>query len=291
MRFTYAESMCDPAVLAPLARAAEEAGYDSFSVPDSIMFPARSDARYPYTPDGDRWFLEDKPIVEPFTLIPWLAAVTERIRFTTFVVKAPVRPAVLLAKQAASVAVLSGNRLRLGVGISPWPEDFVALGQPWERRGARLDETIAVVRGLTAGGWFEHHGELIDVERMKISPVPTEPIPILVGGHADRALRRAATLGDGWVHGGGDPAELPGLLDRLAELRRAAGRDDEAFEVHVISMDAYSVDGVRRLEDMGVTDVVVGFRYPYVDGPDTESLQDKLDPLRRFADTVISRLA
>jgi probable F420-dependent oxidoreductase len=289
MRFTYAETFCDPTFLAPLARAAEEAGYDSFSVPDSLIFPAQSDARYPYTADGDRHFLEDKPIIEPFALIPWLAATTERIRFTTFVLKAPVRPAVLLAKQAASVAVLSGNRLRLGVGISPWPEDFVALGQPWERRGARLDETIAIVRGLTAGGWFEHHGELIDVERMKLSPVPTEPIPILVGGHADRALRRAATLGDGWVHGGGDPADLPGLLDRLAQLRREAGRADEPFELHVISMDAFSVDGVRRLEDMGVTDVVVGFRYPYVREPDTETLQDKLDPLRRFAENVIAK--
>ena len=290
MRFTYAETFCDPTFLPPLAQAAEEAGYDSFTVPDSLICPAASDTRYPYTADGDREFLEDKPIIEPFALIPWLAAVTERIRFTTFVLKAPVRPAVLLAKQAASVAVLSGNRLRLGVGISPWPEDFVAMGQPWERRGARLDETIAVVRGLTAGGWFEHHGDLIDVERMKICPVPTEPIPILVGGHADRALRRAATLGDGWVHGGGDPADLPGLLDRLSELRREAWRADERFEIHVISMDAYSPDWVRRLEDMGVTDVVVGFRYPYVAGPDTESLQDKLDPLRRFANTVIARV-
>ena len=277
--------------LLPLARAAEDAGFDSFSVPDSLFFPAHSDARYPYNPDGDREFLEDKPILEPFTLIPARAAVTDRLRFTTFVVKAPVRPAVLLAKQAASVAVLSGNRLRLGVGISPWPEDFAALGQPWERRGDRLDKTLAVVRGLTAGGWFEHHGELIDVERMKLSPVPTEPIPILVGGHADRALRRAATLGDGWVHGGGDPADLPRLLGRLAELRREAGREGEPFEVHVISMDAYSVDGVRRLEDAGVTDVVVGFRYPYVAGPDTESLQDKLDPLHRFAENVIAKVA
>ena len=290
MRFAYAETFCDPALLAPLAQAAEEAGYDSFSVPDSLMYPARSDTRYPYTADGDRRFLEDKPIIEPFTLIPWLAAVTERIRFTTFVLKAPVRPAVLLAKQAASVAVLSGNRLRLGVGISPWPEDFAALGQPWERRGRRLDETIAVVRGLTAGGWFEHHGELIDVERMKICPVPTEPIPILVGGHADRALRRAATLGDGWVHGGGDSADLPRLLDRLARLRGEVGRAGEPFELHVISMDAFSVDGVRRLEDLGVTDVVVGFRYPYVREQDTETLPDKLDPLRRFADTVIAKL-
>lgn len=290
MRFTYAETFCDPSFLPPLARAAEEAGYDSFSVPDSLIYPAESDARYPYTAEGDRSFLEDKPILEPFTLIPWLAAVTERIRFTTFVVKAPVRPAVLLAKQAASVAVLSGDRLRLGVGISPWPEDFAALGQPWEKRGARLDETIAVIRGLTAGGWFEHHGDLIDVERMKISPVPTEPIPILVGGHADRALRRAATLGDGWMHGGGDPADLPRLLARLAELRREAGRADQPFELHVISLDAFSVDGVRRLEDMGVTDVVVGFRWPYVQGPDTETLQDKLDPLRRFADDVIAKV-
>jgi probable F420-dependent oxidoreductase len=290
MRFTYAETFCDPTFLAPLAQAAEEVGFDSFSVPDSLIYPAASDARYPYTADGDREFLADKPIIEPFALIPWLAAVTERIRFTTFVLKAPVRPAVLLAKQAASVAVLSGNRLRLGVGISPWPEDFVAMGQPWERRGARLDETIAVVRGLTAGGWFEHHGDLIDVERMKICPVPTEPIPILVGGHADRALRRAATLGDGWVHGGGDPADLPGLLDRLSELRREAGRADERFEIHVISMDAYSPDGVRRLEDMGVTDVVVGFRYPYVREPDTQSLDDKLGPLRRFADDVIAKV-
>jgi probable F420-dependent oxidoreductase len=290
MRFTYAETMCDPMLLAPLARAAEEAGYDSFSVPDSLIYPATSDTRYPFNPDGDREFLEDKPIIEPFALIPWLAAATERIRFTTFVVKAPVRPAVLLAKQAASVAVLSGGRLRLGVGISPWPEDFVALGQPWEKRGARLDETIAVIRGLTAGGWFEHHGELIDVERMKICPVPDQPIPILVGGHADRALRRAATLGDGWLHGGGDPDDLPRLLDRLAEMRRQAGRADEPFEVHVITLDAFSVDGVRRLEDMGVTDVIVGFRYPYVREADTETLQDKLDPLRRFAETVIARV-
>lgn len=290
MRFTYAETFCDPSILAPLAQAAEEAGYDSFSVPDSLIFPAESDARYPYTDDGDRWFLEDKPIIEPFALIPWLAAVTSRIRFTTFVVKAPVRPAVLLAKQVASVAVLSGNRLRLGVGISPWPEDFVALGQPWARRGDRLDETIAVVRGLCAGGWFEHHGDLIDVARMKICPVPGAPVPILVGGHADRALRRAATLGDGWVHGGGDPAELPVLIERVGALRRAAGRASEPFEVHAISLDAFSVDGVHRLEDMGVTDVIVGFRYPYVREPDTQPLQDKLDALRRFADAVVARV-
>src|SRR5690242_18165840 len=146
MRFSYAETFCDPTFLAPLAIAAEGAGYDSFVVPDSVLFPAESDTRYPYTADGDRAFLEDKPIIEPFTLIPYLAAQTSTIRFTTFVLKLAIRPAVLVAKQAASVAVLSDNRLRLGVGISPWPEDFAAMDVPWERRGERMDEMIDVVR-------------------------------------------------------------------------------------------------------------------------------------------------
>ncbi|MGH3395018.1 MAG: hypothetical protein ACRDPO_10030, partial [Streptosporangiaceae bacterium] len=94
--------------------------------------------------------------------------------------------------------------------------------------------------------------------------------------------------GDGWLHGGGDPADLPGLLDRLAGLRRAEGTADRPFEVHVISADAYTADGVRRLEDQGVTDVIVGFRWPYETGPDTEPLAAKLDHLRQYADTVIA---
>src|SRR4029077_14989658 len=98
-------------------------------------FPAHSDTRYPYTADGDRAFLEDKPIIEPFALIPFLAAQTTRLRFTTFVLKLAIRPALLLANQAASIAVLPDDRLRLCVGISPWPEDFAAMGLPWEQRG------------------------------------------------------------------------------------------------------------------------------------------------------------
>ncbi len=84
------------------------------------------------------------------------------------------------------------------------------------------------------------------------------------------------------------PRRLPGLLERLGQLRTEAGRGDEPFEVHVISLDAYSVDGVRRLEEQGVTDVIVGFRWPYTVGPDVEPLQVKIDNLRRFADTVIA---
>jgi probable F420-dependent oxidoreductase len=290
VRFSYAESMTDPSFYAPLVRAADAAGYDSFVVPDSICYPQHADSRYPFSPDGTREFLEDKPFLEPFSLIPALGAITESIRFVTFVVKLPVRSPVLVAKQATSTAVLTGNRLVLGVGISPWREDYDVLGVPWEHRGRRMDEQIAIIRGLSAGGYFSYHGEFFDLPPVKIAPVPTEPVPILIGGHGDAALRRAARIGDGWLHGGGPPEHLPGLLARLAEFRRQEGTADRPFEVHVISMDAFTVDGVRRLEDQGVTDVIVGFRWPYAVGPDTEPLADKLASLRRFADQVIARV-
>jgi probable F420-dependent oxidoreductase len=290
MRFSYAESMTDPSFYAPLARAAEEAGYHSMVIPDSICYPLHADSKYPYNPDGSREFLEDKPFLEPFSLIPALGAVTSRIRFITFVLKVPIRNPVLLAKQATSTAVLTGNRLVLGAGTSPWREDYDILGVEWAGRGQRMDESIAILRGLTAGGYFEHHGKSFALPPVKIAPVPTEPIPVLIGGHSDAALRRAARLGDGWMHGGGDPADLPRLLARLGELRREAAVSARPFEVHVISMDAYTVDGVRRLEEQGVTDVIIGFRWPYVTGPDTEPLGRKIDSLRRFADDVIAKM-
>jgi probable F420-dependent oxidoreductase len=289
VRFGYAESMTDPSFYVPLARAAEEAGYDSFIVPDSIAYPERSDARYPFNPDGTREFLDDKPFLEPFALIGALGAVTESIRFVTFVLKLPVRHPVLVAKQAASVAVLSEGRLALGVGTSPWPEDYLLCDEPWEGRGPRMDEQIAIIRGFTRpqGGYFEFHGRFYDIPPAKMAPLPKEPIPVLIGGHAEPALRRAALTGDGWLHGGGNPEQLPHLLRRLTELRAEAGRGREPFEIHVISADAYTPDGLKRLEDRGVTDVIVGFRWPYSTGPDTETLQTKIDNLRAFANNVI----
>ena len=290
MRFSYAESMIDPSFYPPLARAAEEAGYHSMVIPDSICYPLHADSVYPYSPDGTREFLEGKPFVEPFSLIPFLGAVTSRIRFTTFVVKMPIRNPVLLAKQATSTAVLTGNRLVLGVGTSPWREDYDILGVDWASRGRRMDESIAILRGLAAGGYFEHHGQCFDLPPVQIAPVPSEPIPVLIGGHSDAALRRAAQLGDGWMHGGGDPADLPRLLARLTDFRGESDRAARPFEVHVISADAYTVDGVRRLEEQGVTDVIIGFRWPYATGPDTEPLGQKIDGLRRFADDVITKV-
>jgi len=291
MRFTYAESMCDPSQFTTLAVEAEQAGFTSFTVPESICYPehASPDSRYPYTPDGNREFLEDKPFIEPFVLMGAMGAVTERLRFTTFVVKLPLRHPVLSAKQATSVAALTKGRFGFGVGISPWPEDFEVMGVPWERRGKRLDECIEIVRGLASGEYFEFHGEFYDVPSIKLCPAPTEPVPILVGGHSEPAFERAARLGDGWMHGGGGQAsDFESAIARIQELRREYGREKEPFELHVISMDAYTPDGVRKLEDMGVTDAIVGFRNAYE--PDTLTLDQKIDAMRGFADKVIAKV-
>ena len=289
MRFSYAESLTDPSFYIPLAKAADEAGYHSMTIADSIAYPFESDAKYPYTPDGNREFLDGKEIVEAFVLAAALGAVTTSLRFNFFVLKLPVRHPALTAKQAGSLAVLTNNRLGLGVGTSPWPEDYELVGLPFAKRGKRIDECIEIVQGLTAGEYFEFHGEFYDIPKTKMSPAPTQPIPILVGGHHDAALRRAARL-DGWMHGGGsDPEELDRLIAQVKRYRDEEGKT-RPFEIHVISTDAYTADGIKRLEDKGVTDAIVGFRYPYIQGPDPEPLDKKIRNLERFAEKVMAKV-
>ncbi|CAN5582648.1 TIGR03619 family F420-dependent LLM class oxidoreductase [soil metagenome] len=290
MRFSYAEAMTQATYYAPLAQAAEAAGYTSMTVADSLIYPKESDSKYPYTDTGDRAFLDGKEFIETMILCAHIFAHTTTLRLTPFVLKLPIRPPVLVAKQASSLAFLSGNRRGLGVGLSPWPEDFDALGVDWARRGKRMDECMDILAGLTTGEYFRYDGEFFQVEELKQCPGATEPIPLLVGGHADAALRRAVLKGNGWMHAGGDGEELDRLLVRLAEIRAEEGDTRDDFEVHVISYDAYTVDGIKRLEDKGVTDCIVGFRVPYIMGPDTEPLQKKVDALNSYADSIISKV-
>lgn len=294
MRFSYAEGMTQARYYAPLAQAAEAAGYTSMTVADSLIYPEVSDSKYPYTDTGDREFLLGKEFIETFILCAHLFAVTTTLRVTPFVLKLPVRPPVLVAKQASSLAFLSNNRLGLGVGLSPWPEDFAALGVPWEKRGKRMDECMDILRGLTQPGdapsFFSYDGEFHSFDSLQQCPAPTERIPLLVGGHSDAALRRAVRKGDGWMHAGGDGEELDRLLTRLAEIRAEEGDTRDDFEIHVISYDAYTVDGIKRLEDRGVTDCIVGFRIPYIKGPDTEPLETKVKHLEGYAETIIAKV-
>jgi probable F420-dependent oxidoreductase len=280
--------MCDPDHYVPLALAAERSGFTSFTIPDSICYPEVSDSKYPYTPDGNREFLDGRPFIDPFVLAATLGAVTETLRLTTFVVKLPIRQPVLVAKQAMSLAVMTKNRFGFGIGISPWPEDFSICEQSWAGRGRRMDEMIEILRGLETGEFFGFSGEHFNLERIKISPAPSQRIPILIGGHAEPALRRAARVADGWMHAGGDGEVLARMIERLQVYRKEYGRKQLPFEIHVISMDGFTVDGVRRLEDQGVTDVIFGFRNSYV--PDTMKLEQKIAAIEAFANNVIERV-
>jgi alkanesulfonate monooxygenase SsuD/methylene tetrahydromethanopterin reductase-like flavin-dependent oxidoreductase (luciferase family) len=208
MRYAFHATMCDPAYYLELAKAAEAAGFDTFTLPDSICYPEHAESKYPYNADGSRQFLDGVPFIEPFSLIPWMAAVTTKIKFSTSVMKLPIRNPVLVAKSVTSVAVLTGNRFIFGVGLSPWKEDFEACGTDWDSRGKRMDEMIPIIRGLSTGDYFGWDSEYYQIPRIKLCPVPTEPVPILLGGHTEPALRRAGRLCDGWISANSSTNEL-----------------------------------------------------------------------------------
>ena len=212
----------------------------AWSSPTASATPRMSDSTYPFSPDHTREFLEDKPFIEPFSLIPALGVVTERLRFITFVLKLPMRHPLLVAKQATSVAVMTGNRLALGVGTSPWPEDYELVDVPWEGRGRRMDEAIAIVQGLSAGGYFEYHGEVYDLPSVKISPDP-DRAAAHPGGRARHAGpapgRPVATAGS---TAEATPRTCPVCWSAWTSSARRRARPTEPFEVHVISLDAYT---------------------------------------------------
>ena len=288
MRFHYGESMTRPEYYVPLARAAEQAGFDGFAMPDSLCYPQSSDTKYSYTDDGGRQFLENKPFPETFMLASALSAVTERLQLTTNVIKLPVRPPVYSAKLAATIASLSNNRFNFGVGLSVWPEDYEVMGVPWARRGKRIDECIAIVRGLTAGGYYEFHGDFYDFSPIKLNPVPSQPIPILIGGHSDAALKRAAR-NDGWMYAGGG---VDAMLPLLAKLRAFREESDavESFRIFAAALGDGDLDAIRRYGDAGTTDVIVVFRNLYALEEDRQPLERKIDDLNRFADDVLARI-
>jgi probable F420-dependent oxidoreductase len=292
VKFVAAIAMTDPAFIVPMARAAEDAGYDAIAVPDSIAYPLKSDSTYPYTPDGSREFLEHKPLVEPLIAIATMAAVTERIRFVTNVLKLPIRHPVIFAKEVTTLAVLTGERITLGVGSSPWPDDYDIVELPWARRGRRFDECIDIIRGLATGDYFKFDGEHYRFPAIKLNPTPAGPIPIIIGGHGDANLKRAARTGDGWISAGMSDEQLTRTLARLRELRDQHGRANVPFEIHAVTIDSFTADGVKRLEEQGVTHTMGGLSAanPYSREPDTEPLQAKLDALRAYADNIISKV-
>lgn len=290
MRFTFHPTMCPVDQYVPLAQAAEAVGFSGLTFPDSICYPEIADTKYPYNEDGSRSFLDGTPFLEPFVAIPALAAVTNTLRFTTSVVKLPIRNPVLVAKQLSTIDVMFPGRLALGVGLSPWIEDFQICGERWEGRGARFEEMIHIIRGLMSGEFFSFDSEFYQIASCKLNPVPARPTPLLLGGHADVALKRAARIGDGWIHAGGDSEQLRGLIEKINGYRREFGTEQRTFEIHATTADAFDPDKVKAMQEMGVTECIVGFRNTYKGGEDNKSVQEKIDIMHWYADNVIAKV-
>lgn len=286
MRFSLQIGMCEPSHYYPMAQAAERAGFDGVVVADSLCYPREASSEYPYNKDGSREFLEDVPFVESLIAVAGMAAVTERIRFATFVYKLAVRQVVPVAKQVQSIQALSGQRFDFGIGISPWREDFAVCDVPWARRGRRFDEQIEIFRGLQRGDYFSFEGELLQLPAIKMCPAATAPTPLLIGGHADVALKRAARVGDGWMCAGADLPQLAAYVERIGQLRQQFGTADRPFRIFSTGQDAFTDEGLTRLEAIGVTDVVIGFRNVYEMEPD-RPLAEKIAMLEWYASTFI----
>src|SRR4051794_30721322 len=199
MRWTVPFPMFPADHFLPMARAAEANGFDTIAVPDSVFYPRDVSAEYPYSGDGGRFWAADTPFLDPFVAISAMIGVTERIRFTTNVVKLPIRDPLLVAKQLASMAVLSNDRVSLGVGLSWMPEEFRFTHTDMRTRGKRADEMIEILKLVCAGNgpeYVEYHGKHYDVGPLMISPSPTTPVKIHVGGLSEPAFKRAARLAD-----------------------------------------------------------------------------------------------
>lgn len=285
MRFHVGVAFLPTEELLPLAAAAEELGYHGVYVSDHLIYPRELRSKYTYTEDGSPIWTPEADWPDPWVLISAMAARTERLVFTTGVYIAPARDLLTVAKAVGTAAVLSGNRVRLGVGVGWCEEEFALTGQSFRDRGRRLDDMIPALRALWAGGWVEYHGTHYDVPACTMNPSPSQPVPIYGGGHSDPALRRTAALCDGWLAASAyTPDEAWHHLGRLAAARRAAGREHEPFDIYLGLRARPDVDLYRRLEEAGVTDLLCA---PWFGGA---TAGDRRDALARFADEVVAKM-
>jgi len=251
---------------------------------DHVFVPRDATSRYPYSADGKPSFRGDSEYPDVWVLLGAIAARTRQLALATSVFVLPLRHPVEVAKAAASLAVVSGGRLALGVGVG-WDEGhYAALGVDFASRGRRADECIEVLRKLWQPGWVEHRGEFFAFPPIRQAPAPPAPVPIWVGGHSPAALRRAARLGDGFVGSGHTPEQAARVLAELAALRRACERERAPFETLIGLSTPPDLDAFRRLEDRGMTS---GVSYPFRYALGERST---LDAKRRAMETFAERI-
>jgi probable F420-dependent oxidoreductase len=242
-----------PAGAVAMGRAAEAAGFDSIWTVEHVLVPAGYESTYPYDDSGKMPAPNDMDLPDPLIWLTWVAAHTEHLKLGTGVLIVPQRNPAILAKEVASLDVLSGGRVELGVGVGWLEEEFTALDVPFARRGKRLDSYVAAMRALWLGEETDYDDEFVHYAKAVSRPRPEAgAVPIHIGGHSEAAARRAGRLGDGFFPGKGD---LPRLLQVMRESAEAAGRDPELIEVTATGEGTFGPDPVAEVERLAALGV------------------------------------
>ena len=246
----------DPEWMTYFVRNAESTGFDTVSVVEHVAVPAGFAEEYPYSKTG-RWPLPtDCEIPDPLELLSFLAARTERIGLSTGILIASVHHPLMLAKRLATIDVLSGGRMRLGVGVGWMREELDALDVEFSSRGRRLDEVIDAMRVVWREDEASFHGEFFDFERVVSRPRPVQAggVPIHIGGHSPAAARRAGRVGDGFQPIGVPADVLPVRLDLMRRTAEAAGRDPDGLELTLgAALDGFDEQQLETLRAQGAT--------------------------------------
>ena len=252
--------------MSALARAIDDAGYDAIWVFDHVVLQKNQQSKYPYSPDGSLGFPPTLDFLEPLTQLAYLAGITKRARLGTSVLVLPMRQPVLHAKIMATIDFLSGGRFVLGAGVGWWKQEFEVLGVPFERRGARMDECLQLVRALWTQEWVNFKGEFYEAVDWTCNPKPVNgDIPIWLGGESRNQLQRVGKYADGWL---ATVRSMPKLRDDFEIAREAAskaGRDPDRLALAVEGGGMLApgeadktAERLGRLREMGITHAILG---------------------------------
>ena len=277
--FPQTEIGADPIGVRDYAQAVEGMGYDYILVYDHVL-GANAGSR----PGWRGAYRHTNMFHEPFVLFGYLAGLTERIGLATGILILPQRQTALVAKQAAEADVLSGGRLRLGIGTGWNAVEYEALDENFHDRGRRSEEQIELMRALWTRELVTYEGRWHKVTDAGINPMPVQrPIPIWLGGYAERVLERIGRLGDGWVMAGGvrKPDDARANIDTIHEHARASGRDPSAIGLERVVNFNISDEGLRDWLATGLTHVCANTM-----GAGLSSPQDHIDAVRRFKENV-----
>jgi probable F420-dependent oxidoreductase len=283
MQFFVACNFPEPSEHLAIAKAAEVLEFDGISVSDHLFLPSSPRTPYPYTGDGRLPFAIETPWPDPLVTLAAVGAVTTKLRLLTHVYVLPLRNPLIVAKLAATAASLCEGRLMMGIGTGWLREEFDAVGAPFVRRGAIADESILLLRELWETGRLgEYRSRYFHFPSLVMLPRPATRIPILVGGESDRALERAANLGDGYISIPHTIDELEALLRDLRKRLRDRGRD-ESFHINAPCDRHWDVAQIARLADIGVSSVNVS-AWTFAE----RDVRAMIDSLRQFHDSVVA---